>query len=220
MLRAVPKIIMPELPDRSLRSLWAARHARFDFFSRQFEIFDGEVCVANLDLSEYVPGTQAFFSVSAIQGRTFEIFREEYNREESWGGRVKALVQGTDEPPTLLREDGRTIVSAKRLDCNSDKSPFEVVFDQTVYKLEPVYSLLDWLVKGIYIGIPLTLPAFELRKSGRVVGSIHTARWLSRKAIVFLPEYLPLEVQVFIAGLVLCRWVPDIDHGTAAGELG
>jgi hypothetical protein len=37
---------------------------------------------------------------------------------------------------------------------------------------------------------------------------------------VFLPEYLPLEVQVFIAGLVLCRWKPDIDHGTAAGEVG
>ena len=220
MLRAVPKIIMPELPDRSLRSLWAACHARFEFFSRQFEIFDGEVCVANLDLSEYVPGTQAFFSVSAIQGRTFEIFREEYNREESWGGRVKGLVQGTDEPPTLLREDGRTIVSAKRLDCNSDKSSFEVVFDQTVYELNPVnMSLLDRLATGIYIHIPLKLPPFELwtlfpsRKRDRVVGSIHPARrWLTRKAIVELPEYLPLEVQVFIAGLVLCRWVPNIDH--------
>ena len=159
--------------------------------------------MANLDLSEYVGGNQAFFSVSAIQGRTFEIFRGEYKEHESWIDGVKDFVLGTDERPTLLREDGRTIVSARRLNCNCDKSPFEVVFDQTVYKLEPVYSLLDWLVKGIYIVIPLTLPAFELRKHGRVVGSIHTARWLTRKAIVFLPEYLPLEV---------CRWKPYIDH--------
>jgi len=170
--------------------------------------------VANLDLSEYDPGSQAFFSVSAIQGRTFEVFCEEYNRKESWRDGVKDFVQGTDEPPTLLREDGRTIVSARRLNWNCDKSPFEVVFDQTVYKLEPVYSLLDWLAKGIYIGVALTLPAFELRKHGRVVGSIHTARWLTRKAIVGLPEYLPLEVQVFIAGLVLCRWKPDIQFAS------
>ena len=173
--------------------------------------------MANLDLSEYAPGSRAFFSVSAIQGRTFEIFLEEYKEGKSWIDGVKDLFQGTGEPPTLLREDGRTIVSAKRLDFNSDKSSFEVVFDQTVYELNPVnMSLLDWLTTGIYIHIPLKLPPFELRKSGRVVGSIRPARrWLTRKAIVELPEYLPLEVQVFITGLVLCRWVPNIDHDIA-----
>jgi hypothetical protein len=118
--------------------------------------------VANLDLSEYVPGSRAFFSVSAIPGRTFEIFLEEHKENESRIDGVKDLFQGTGQPPTLLREDGRTIVSAKRLDCNSDKSPFEVVFDQTVYQLNPVnMSLLDRLATGIYIHIPLKLPPFR-----------------------------------------------------------
>ena len=145
-----------------------------NWFSWKFEIFDGKVCVANLDIAWFREEV-----VFAIQGRTFEIGRE-----------------GVMSSVFLLREDGRTIASATKPSafCRS----FEVVFDQTGYKLEAVAPFAR---------------RFVLRKDFRVVGSIHPARrWLTRKTIVELPECLPLEVQVFIAGLVLCRWVPDIDH--------
>ena len=105
-----------------------------NWFSWKFEIFDGEVCVANLDLSEYVPGGRAFFSVSAIQGRTFEIFLEEYKEHESWIDGVKDLFLDYDDYPILLREDGRTIASATK-PC-SFMETFDVVFDQTGYILQ------------------------------------------------------------------------------------
>ena len=46
---------------------------------------------------------------------------------------------------------------------------------------------------------------------GQVVGSIHPVHWIGRKAIVELPEYLPLEVQVFITGLVFSQWKKQTD---------
>ena len=115
---------MPELPDRSPRSLWAARHARFDFFSWEFEIFDGEVCVANLDLPDGTPG---LFFISAIQGRTFEIFLEEKITFKD----LLLWKLDYDDFPILLREDGRTIASATK--PSSFMETFDVVFDQTGY---------------------------------------------------------------------------------------
>ena len=138
-----------------------------NWFSWKFEIFDGEVCVANLDLAWFREEVEF-----AIQGRTFEISRE-----------------GVMSSVFLLREDGRTIASATK--PSAFRRSFEVVFDQTGYKLEAVAPFVR---------------RFELRKDFRVVGSIHPVHCIGRKAIVELPEYLPLEVQVFITGLVFSQW--------------
>jgi hypothetical protein len=138
-----------------------------NWFSWKFEIFDGEVCVANLDLAWFREEVEF-----AIQGRTFEIGRE-----------------GVMSSVFLLREDGRTIASATK--PSAFRRSFEVVFDQTGYKLEAVAPFVR---------------RFELRKDFRVVGSIHPVHCIGRKAIVELPEYLPLEVQLFIAWLVIMLW--------------
>jgi hypothetical protein len=138
-----------------------------NWFSWKFEIFDGEVKVANLDLAWFREEVEF-----AIQGRTFEIGRE-----------------GVMSSVFLLREDGRTIASATK--PSAFRRSFDVVFDQTGYKLEAV---------GPFVR------RFELRKDFREVGSIHPVHLFSRKAIVELPEYLPLEVQVFIAWLVIMLW--------------
>jgi len=138
-----------------------------NWFSWKFEIFDGEVSVANLDLSRFREKGEL-----AIQGRIFEIGRE-------------GIMSGV----FLLREDGRTIASATK--PSAFRRSFEVVFDQTDYKLETVSPFVR---------------RFVLRKDRRVVGSIHPVHLFSRKAIVELPEYLPLEVQVFIAWLGIILW--------------
>ena len=87
------------------------------------------------------------------------------------------------------RGGGRTIASATK--PSAFRRSFEVVFDQTDYKLETVSPFVR---------------RFVLRKDRRVVGSIHPVHLFSRKAIVELPEYLPLEVQLFIAWLVIMLW--------------
>ena len=138
-----------------------------NWFSWKFEIFDGEVCVANLDLAWFREEVEF-----AIQGRTFEIGRE-----------------GVMSSVFLLREDGRTIASATK--TNSFKETFDVVFDQTGY-------ILQRNMRGYR--------KFELADGSQVVGSIHPVHCIGRKAIVELPEYLPLEVQVFIAWLVIMLW--------------
>jgi hypothetical protein len=138
-----------------------------NWFSWKFEIFDGEVSVANLDLSRFREKGEL-----AMQGRIFEIGRE-------------GIMSGV----FLLREDGRTIASATK--PSAFRRSFEVVFDQTDYKLETVSPFVR---------------RFVLRKDRRAVGSIHPVHLFSRKAIVELPEYLPLEVQVFIAWLGIILW--------------
>jgi hypothetical protein len=165
-----------------------------NWFSWKFEIFDGEVCVANLDLADGTPG---LFFISAIQGRTFEIFLEEHKEHESWIDGAIDLFLDYDDYPILLREDGRTIASATK--TNSFKETFDVVFDQTGY-------ILQRNMRGYR--------KFELADGSQVVGSIHPVRWhwIGRKAIVELPEYFPLEVQVFITGLVLYQWKKENDN--------
>ena len=138
-----------------------------NWFSWKFEIFDGKVCVANLDLAWFREKGEL-----AIQGRTFEIGRE-------------GIMSGV----FLLRGDGRTIASATK--PSAFRRSFDVVFDQTGYKLETVSPFVR---------------RFVLWKDRRVVGSIHPVHLFSRKAIMELPEYLPLEVQVFIAWLVIMLW--------------
>ena len=152
-----------------------------NWFSWKFEIFDGEVCVANLDLAWFREEVEF-----AIQGRTFEIGRE-----------------GVMSSVFLLREDGRTIASATK--PSAFRRSFDVVFDQTDYKLEAVAPFVR---------------RFELRKDFRVVGSIHPVHWIGRKAIVELPEYLPLEVQVFITGLVFSQWKKQNDNSESGGLPG
>jgi hypothetical protein len=79
-------------------------------------------------------GTPGLFFISAIQGRTFEIFLEEYKEHESWIDGVKDLFLDYDDYPILLREDGRTIASATK--PSSFMETFDVVFDQTGYILQ------------------------------------------------------------------------------------
>ena len=134
--------------------------------------------MANLDLAWFRDEGEF-----AIQGRTFEIFLEV--RKTTF----KDLVLDEDDPPILLREDGRTIASATK--PSAFRRSFDVVFDQTDYKLEAVAPFVR---------------RFVLRKDFRVVGSIHPVHCIGRKAIVELPEYLPLEVQLFIAWLVIMLW--------------
>ena len=83
-----------------------------NWYSWKFEIFDGKVCVANLDLAWFREEVEF-----AIQGRTFEIGRE-----------------GVMSSVFLLREDGRTIASATK--PSSLMQTFDVVFDQTGYMLQ------------------------------------------------------------------------------------
>ena len=83
-----------------------------NWFSWKFEIFDGEVKVANLDLAWFREEVEF-----AIQGRTFEIGRE-----------------GVMSSVFLLREDGRTIASATK--PSAFRRSFDVVFDQTGYILQ------------------------------------------------------------------------------------
>ena len=134
--------------------------------------------MANLDLAWFRDEGEF-----AIQGRTFEIFLEV--RKTTF----KDLVLDEDDPPILLREDGRTIASATK--PSAFRRSFDVVFDLTDYKLEAVAPFVR---------------RFVLRKDFRVVGSIHPVHCIGRKAIVELPEYLPLEVQLFIAWLVIMLW--------------
>ena len=92
-----------------------------NWFSWKFEIFDGEVCVTNLDLAWFREEVEF-----AIQGRTFEIGRE-----------------GVMSSVFLLREDGRTIASATK--PSAFRRSFDVVFDQTGYIFQRV---LGWPLCG------------------------------------------------------------------------
>tara|TARA_B100000809_G_scaffold145470_1_gene143058 strand:- start:348 stop:734 length:387 start_codon:yes stop_codon:yes gene_type:complete len=104
--------------------------------------------VANLDLAWFRDEGEF-----AIQGRTFEIFLEV--RKTTF----KDLVLDEDDPPILLREDGRTIASATK--PSAFRRSFDVVFDQTGYILQRV------------LGWPLCGRRFELAEGSQVVGSIH-----------------------------------------------
>ncbi len=50
---------------------------------------------------------------------------------------------------------------------------------------------------------------FVLREGQRIVGSVRPKSWVSRKAVVDLPEHIPMEVQVFITWLVIILWRRD-----------
>ncbi|MFT5289433.1 MAG: hypothetical protein ACI8QS_001296 [Planctomycetota bacterium] len=47
---------------------------------------------------------------------------------------------------------------------------------------------------------------FVLRDGEKIIGSISPKTWISRKAVVDLPENFPLEIQVFITWLVVLMW--------------
>ena len=104
-----------------------------NWFSWKFEIFDGEVCVANLDLPDGTPG---FFFISAIQGRTFEIFLEEKITFKD----LLLWKLDYDDFPILLREDGRTIASATK--PSSFMETFETLATLKIWENSIFYSIV------------------------------------------------------------------------------
>ncbi len=64
-----------------------------------------------------------------------------------------------------------------------------------------------------YQGIQLIIKArsffgrtFVLEQGNQVLGSIYPEHWFTRKAVVELPETLPLAVRIFLVWLVLILW--------------
>ncbi len=101
----------------------------------------------------------------------------EFGRESLWAGTF------------FLRRAGATVVTAKK--PSVFRRELQVKFGGRAFSL----------VVASFFG-----RRFLLREGGREVGSVAPAHMFTRKAIVDLPESLPLEVQVFMAWLVINIW--------------
>jgi len=105
------------------------------------------------------------------------------------GAPYRLFREGLFSGDFVLEKDGRPMLKATKL--SAFRSQFDFEFDGRLYSLR----------RASFFG-----KTFEVRQSDRVAGRVSRAGWLTRRAVIDLPDAWPIPAQGFIFWLVLLIW--------------